>query len=328
MELSFAPMEGVTSCIYRQVHKELFGGADRYYAPFLAPDGQGKVKLSALRDVLPENNEGLLLVPQILCSAPGPFLALADELAAMGFDEVNLNAGCPSGTVVPKHKGAGMLGDPAALDAFLNEVFSRCPIRVSVKTRLGLERTDEFVAILEVYKRYPLAELIVHARDRRGLYQSVPDLDAFRLAYEGSRAPLVYNGNILCPATYNYIMSTFPDLEAVCIGRGAAANPALFRVLRGGEKLRIEELRSFFHLLIERTLAYGISEHFTLGHMKELLYYVNHMFPGAKRELKQLQKASDLKEFDAALALLLDSGRFDPDASFPGTLPGLTEENA
>ena len=326
MELSFAPMEGVTSCIYRRIHHELFGGVERYFAPFLAPDTQGKVRASALRDVLPENNDGLPLVPQILCGAPAPFLALARELAAMGYEEVNLNAGCPSGTVVPKHKGAGMLADPAALDAFLNEVFAHCPIRVSVKTRLGLESTDEFAVILQVYNRFPLSQLIVHARDRRGMYQSAPDLEAFRLACGNSRAPLVYNGNVLSPAAYDSIMLTFPALDGVSIGRGAAENPALFRVLRGGKKLEVDELEQFFRRLIEETLAYGISQHFTLGRMKELLYYVNHLFPAAKRELKQLQKARDLTEFRAALPALLRSGCFDPDAAFPGAIPALREK--
>lgn len=127
MYFSFAPMEGLTSSIFRQTHARFFPGVDRYYAPFLAPDGQGKVKRSALRELEPERNQGIDLVPQILCNRPEAFLALSRELAAMGYREVNLNAGCPSGTVVPKHKGAGMLADLRSLDDFLAEVFSRCP---------------------------------------------------------------------------------------------------------------------------------------------------------------------------------------------------------
>ena len=115
MELSFAPMEGVTGCIYRRIHAECFPGADVYYAPFIAPDSSGRFKGSALRELLPENNPGITLVPQLLCNAPEPFLAAARELADLGYGEVNLNVGCPSGTVVKKHKGAGMLADPAFL---------------------------------------------------------------------------------------------------------------------------------------------------------------------------------------------------------------------
>ena len=146
-------MEGITSFVFRQVHARCFPGVDGYYAPFLAPDGQGRCKASALRELLPENNRDLKLTPQILTNSPEAFVNLSRELAAMGYEEVNLNAGCPSGTVVPKHKGAGMLADPDALDAFLDHVFSQCPISVSVKTRLGLESTAGFARLLEVYER-------------------------------------------------------------------------------------------------------------------------------------------------------------------------------
>lgn len=196
MKLSFAPMEGITTYIYRRVHRGLFPGVDRYYSPFIAPDGSGRFKGAARRDVLPENNTGIPLVPQILCNRAEAFLAVAEELGAMGYGEVSLNAGCPSATVVPKHKGSGMLLDLGSLDRFLDEVFSRCALRISVKTRLGLESGEEFSAILEIYNRYPLSELIIHARPRSGMYRSAPDLSAFALGYEKSNAPVCYNGDI------------------------------------------------------------------------------------------------------------------------------------
>ena len=164
MELYFAPMEGITTYLYRRIHKEMFPGADRYYAPFLAPDGQGNCRKSSLRDILPENNMDINLVPQVLCNRAEAFLHVANLLADMGYQEVNLNVGCPSPTVVPKHKGAGMLRDLGTLDAFLEEVISRCPLRLSVKTRLGVESTAEFPAILEIYNRYPIHQLIIHAK--------------------------------------------------------------------------------------------------------------------------------------------------------------------
>ena len=196
MELSFAPMEGITGSIYRRVHARFFPGADVYYAPFIAPDGTGRFKGSALRELLAENNEGVSLIPQLLVNAPEPFLAAAEALGDLGYEEINLNIGCPSGTVVAKHKGAGMLGDLESLERCLDEIFTRCPLRVSVKTRLGLSSTGEFPAVLSLYRRYPLARLIVHARDRAGMYQSKPDLDAFAPALDDSPFPVIYNGNI------------------------------------------------------------------------------------------------------------------------------------
>ena len=321
MILSFAPMEGVTSCIYRSVHAACFPGADRYYAPFLAPDGSGKVKLSALRDLLPENNPRGLPVPQILCNRAEPFLALSRELAAMGYEELNLNAGCPSGTVVPKHKGAGLLLDLDSLDQMLADIFSRCELKVSVKTRLGVESAAEFPAILELYDRYPLAELIVHARDRNGMYRSTPDLNAFSAALEQSRAPVCYNGNVLDRRSYDVVMSTFPALERLMLGRGAVTNPALFRILRGGEPLAASELRDFLDRLCGALRESGVQEHHVLGRLKEVWYYVNHMFPGADRELKRLNKAGTLTDYRAAVTEIFSSGRFEPAAAFPGALP-------
>ena len=321
MELCFAPMEGVTYSIYRQIHAELFPGADRYYAPFIAPDSTGRFKAGNLRDILPENNGGITLIPQLLCNAAAPFLAVAEELAEMGYREIDLNIGCPSGTVVAKHKGAGMLADLDSLDRFLAEVFSACPLRVSVKTRLGMESGAEFPRILEIYRRYPLSELIVHARPRDGMYRSTPELGAFAPALEGSPFPVCYNGNLLDRRSYEKVMLTFSELDRLMLGRGAIANPALFRVLRGGPPLEAQELRAFLDALCAALREEGLQERLILGRLKELWYYVNHMFPGAERELKQLNKARSLSDYESAVGRLFASGRFDPDAAFPGALP-------
>ena len=321
MNLSFAPMEGLSYCEFRKIHARYFSGVDQYCAPFLAPDGQGRVKASALKDLAPEKNGDLQLLPQILCNSAEAFLALSRELMAMGYRQVDLNAGCPSGTVVAKHKGAGMLLDLKSLDAFLDEVFSHTELSVSVKTRLGLSDPAEFPAVLEVYNRYPVSELTVHARTRDGLYQSTPDLDAFSLAFRESRAPVRYNGNLLSPAHAEKVTADFPGLERLMIGRGAMANPALFRVLKSGDQLEKEELGAFLEELYSTYLDSGIGEHFSLNRMKELWYYVHHMFPGAERELKRVNKARTKEDYNAAVRDMLASGRFDPDAAFPGAIP-------
>ena len=264
MFLSFAPMEGVTGAAYRRIHSAMFPGADSYYAPFIAPDSQGNFRLKHLRDILPDNNQGISLVPQILANSAEAFLAVARQLKELGYEEVNLNAGCPSGTVVSKHKGAGMLADPAALDAFLRRVFDEAPVKISVKTRMGLNSTEEFPSILEIYKRYPLSELIIHARDRAGMYQSRPDQEAFAWAFGGCPFPVCYNGNLFNAEHLRSLTEKVPGLERVMLGRGAAANPALFRVLRGGAPLERQELREFHDrrplLRAQRSLRHGPDE--------------------------------------------------------------------
>lgn len=318
MLLSFAPMEGITSCLYRGCHAACFPGVDRYYAPFLAPDGSGNCRNGAWRDLRPENNPAGLPVPQILCNRPEALLHIARELAAMGYTELNLNVGCPSSTVVPKHKGAGMLLDLRSLDDFLADVFSRCELRISVKTRLGLESAEEFPAILEIYRRYPLAELIVHARARAGMYQSRPDLAAFAAALPESPFPVCYNGSVVSPSSLDRVRSAVPGLERVMLGRGAAANPALFRELKGGEALEKEELRDFLERYAAVLESSGISEHYKLGRLKELWFYVSSLFPADPRGYKRLRKAQTMDEYREAARALFAGDGFQSGAAFPG----------
>ena len=316
MKLSFAPMEGVTGCVYRRVHASSFPGVDRYCAPFLAPDGSGRCKDSAWRDLRPENNPQGLPLPQILCNSAEAFLSVARELEAMGYEEVNLNAGCPSGTVTPKHKGAGMLLDLRSLDDFLADVFSRCPLKLSVKTRLGYASTAEFPAILDIYRRYPLSELIIHARDRAGLYRSRPDVGAVAEALPRCPFPLCYNGNIVDICSLRAVEAAVPALERVMVGRGAAANPALFRVLKGGGALEKDELRDFLGRYEAALTASGLSEHYSLGRLKELWFYLGALFPSDAKGLKRIRKAQVLTDYREAIRALLDGDGFDALAVF------------
>ena len=318
MQFYFAPMEGITTCHFRCLHARMFPGKQRYCAPFLAPDGSGKCRRNSLRDLLPENNPDALPIPQILCNRPEPFLTLARQLEALGYEEVDLNAGCPSATVVPKHKGAGMLLDLRSLDDFLAEVFSRCPLRISVKTRLGLESPAEFPAILEIYNKYPLRQLTIHARDRAGMYKSPPDHAAFAAAFQKSVNPVCYNGNVVDPASLAAIRTLTPQLDRVMLGRGAVANPALFRELGGGAPLEAKELRDFLDRLLDAFLSAGLPERFALARLKELWYYLIHMFPESPRGAKAINKSQTLDDYRAAVDALFREGRFSASSAFRG----------
>lgn len=316
MELSFAPMEGVTYAAFRRTHAKLFGGADIYYAPFIAPNGDGSYKTGNRRDVLPENNEGIKLVPQILCNAAEPFLLVAKELEGMGYSHVNLNAGCPSGTVVAKFKGSGMLRDLESLERILEEIFSRCPLKVSVKTRMGVHSTEEFGAIMEVYKKFPIELLTVHARDRDGMYKSSPDTDGFAKAMEICPFPVEYNGNVFCAKDADAVLARFPHMNRIMIGRGAIADPALFRRIRGGEALSREELQHFHDVLLEEYLTGGLDEHHAIPRMKELWSYFRFKFPGEDKNMKTIFKSRNMPDYKSAVSSLFSSGNFDTDGEF------------
>ena len=298
-------MEGITYAAFRSLHHECFPGADEYFTPFIAPDREGSFKKKYLREL----TVGVPSVPQLLVNSAEAFNATALKLCTLGFREINLNTGCPSGTVYAKHKGAGMLRDLDMLDRILDAVCEQAEqvgYRVSVKTRMGDHSTAEFPGILEVFNRYPLSRLIVHARCRDDVYQGTPDVQGFRNAAESCRCPLVYNGNIASAEDLDRLLSVV-KVDTVMIGRGAVRNPALFRELSGGSPLSADELQLFLDRLTDHWLADGLSPAFTLERMKALWFYMKDLFPDEKKQIKTLLKAKTLDEYRPAVTALLSS---------------------
>lgn len=199
MNYYFAPMEGITGAVFRRTHHEFFPGIDKYFMPFITPTTQEKLTPRQKRDVLPEYNEGVPAVPQLLTRTAADFIWAANTLASLGYAEVNLNLGCPSGTVTAKGKGAGFLAHPDELDRFLDAVFSACTVPISIKTRLGVHDPAEFEALLEIYSRYPVAELTIHPRVRQDFYKGRVREDAFgdsRIAVLRMKELWFYFGNL------------------------------------------------------------------------------------------------------------------------------------
>ena len=196
MKFYLAPLEGVTGYIFRNALEEYFPGTDRYFTPFIVPDQKHALRKRELRDVLPENNQVKELVPQILTSDPVRFVETAKALAEYGYEEVNLNLGCPSGTVVAGGRGAGMLADVEKLDCFLDQIFRDTDLRISVKTRIGIERPEEGYTLMKIYNQYPISEVIIHPRTRKEYYKGEPHLDVFSELLAMSQHPVCYNGNL------------------------------------------------------------------------------------------------------------------------------------
>lgn len=240
MHIYFAPLEGITTYPYRNLHHKYFGGVEKYFTPFLAPGPEQGMSVKEMRDVLPENNAGVPVVPQILTNRAGDFLLTAKKLAEMGYGEINLNLGCPSGTVTAKKKGSGFLLYPDDLDMFFDEVFSDASVRneefkVSVKTRIGKNEVEEWPEIMAVYNRYPISELTVHPRIQKEFYKGVPHLDVFADILKESRNPVVYNGDLFTVEHVKNFQKKFPTVETVMIGRGLIRNPALAELIQKEE---------------------------------------------------------------------------------------------
>lgn len=292
MNIYFAPLEGITGYIYRNAHRDCFVPADKYFSPFIVPKpNTGKVfGAKELADILPEHNQGLYLVPQIMTNQAQDFIKTAKGLEQYGYQEINLNLGCPSRTVVSKKRGSGFLAFPEELERFLDEIFSCLQIRISIKTRLGKDSPEEFERLLEIYQKYPLEELIVHPRIQAEYYKGTPHLDSFENAVQTQQVPLCYNGDIFCVEDYEKIFRKFPSIHAVMMGRGLLANPGLIGEIRGKERMEKKNLRVFHDRLLAdyRELFYGDKN--VLFKMKEFWCYAAEMFTNHEKYAKRIRK--------------------------------------
>ncbi len=302
MQLYFAPMEGVTPWHYRQTHAAQFGGLDRYYTPFLNPT-EGGLAGKALQEVLPEHNQGVPVVPQILTNHAERFLLACRSLEELGYEEVDLNLGCPSGTVVSKGRGAGFLAAErrGQLEAFLDEIFAKSPLKISLKTRLGMADPEEFAALLALYNQYPASLLTIHVRVREDYYKRPVRLEEFAKALESCRLPVCYNGDIFSVQDYRSFCEKFPGVERIMLGRGLVANPALAREIRGGASLQPEELRRFHDTLLAQIRERPGGDKNALCRIKEQWNYWSTLFEGAEKPLKKLRKANRLPDYENAV---------------------------
>lgn len=298
MRFYFAPMEGMTDHVLRNLHHQYFPGVDKYFTPFFSPTEDGRFTGRSGRDLIPEVNRGVPVVPQLLTKRAEDFLWAAGALADMGYEEVNLNLGCPSGTVVAKGKGSGMLSDPEGLERFLDGIFAHPPVKISVKTRLGRKEPEEFPRLLELFDRYPIEELTIHCRVREDFYRRPAQPEAFALPLEKSVNPVCYNGDLTTLDRYRAFERCFPGTPAVMLGRGLAADPALIRRIREGRGAEREELLSYDRELFEGYCSDFGSRRNALGRMKEHWFYQIRLFEGAERYEKKLKKTTDPVEYE------------------------------
>ena len=293
MRYYFAPMEGITDAPYRKVHHSFFPGLDAYYMPFISPTMHRTLTNRESRDLPMADSVSFPAVPQILTKVPEDFLWAAEQCKERGYPEVNLNIGCPSGTVTAKGKGAGMLADPENLDRFLDAIYRNAPLPISVKTRLGVTEESEFPRLMEIFNQYPIAELTVHPRVRKDFYNTPIRWDGFRYALENSKNPLCFNGNLCSVEDISRFSEQYPQVEAVMIGRGLIGDPGMLSP--GGTDLRT--LEAFYDELLEHYIeAFGTPRN-AMFRMKENWRYLLCRFDGAEKLGKKLRKTTDVKEF-------------------------------
>lgn len=308
MQLYFAPLEGITGYIYRDAHHQFYTGVDLYYAPFISPAQGCVMNPKEMRDVIPEHNKGVPLVPQILAKDAKFFIQAAKKLREFGYSEINLNAGCPSRTVVTKGKGAGFLQNTDGLDRFLDTVMEELGGDISVKTRIGMQSEEEFEKLLAVYNRYPLKMLIIHPRTGQDFYEHEPRYRAVEYALRNSKNPICYNGDVFDEEAYKKLRERFPKLERVMLGRGMLQRPYLAEQMKrkeasvaGGKKMvnreEIVRLRAFHDRLVADYTEYMSGDKNVLFKMKELWLYMLAAIPEGERYRKDIKKVQKLSRY-------------------------------
>lgn len=305
MKFYYAPMEGLTGYIYRNAHNAFFGGGiDKYFSPFLVANQSNSFKTKELNDILPEHNEGICMVPQILTNNAADFIHTAKKIKQLGYEEINLNLGCPSGTVVSKGRGSGFLAKKEELDAFLYEIFSNAVTRLSVKTRLGKDAHEEFYDLIEIFNKYEMEELIIHPRIQKEFYKNKPNLEVYQDAFKTSRNPVCYNGDIFTVSDYRDFTAEFPETERIMMGRGLLADPALVGGITSGVKLEKKILKEFHDRIYEGYKEVLFGDRNVLFKMKELWFYMGPMFTNNEKYAKKIRKSERLYDYDDAVSSL------------------------
>ena len=299
MKYYLAPMEGLTGYVYRNVYHSMFVPMDTYMTPFIAPNQKKLLRSRERKDVAVENNVGMHVVPQILTNSVEQFLDTSRYLYDLGYREVNLNLGCPSQTVVTKKKGAGFLDDPDALERFFNGVFAQLDfdMKVSVKTRLGLEFESEFDDLIQVYNQFPFSEIVIHPRLQKEFYKGKPHMQVFEASLEALNHPICYNGDLFCVEDVSKLKERYPNLDRIMLGRGVLANPGLVKELQTGQRVTREELYQYHNALCKGYQIGQLANKDVLFKMKELWFYLGTMFEDADKALKKVRKATTLDSY-------------------------------
>ncbi len=296
-----APMEGITNATFRRTYHAHFKSMDKYFTPFLCPHTKRDLTTKEKKEILPENNEGMYVVPQILTNQAEGFLETAGKLEQYGYREINLNLGCPSKTVITKGRGSGFLAFPAELREFLDEIFSKTNLKVSIKTRIGRDDTLLWEELLSIYSEFPLEELIIHPRIQKEFYKGTPHIEAYEAAYRIKNCPICYNGDMFCKEEIEIFWKRFPNTDAMMLGRGILRDPCLYEKLFESEEMDAsvwkQKVRSFHDALLDAYIEEMSGDRNVLFKMKELWFYLWESFDGSKQLIKKLKKSGSVSEY-------------------------------
>lgn len=300
MQIYFAPLEGITGYVFRNAYEKYYGGIDKYFTPFISPHTKKLMDSREKRDILPDNNKGLYVVPQVLTNCAEDLIDLANQLHdEYGYEEINLNLGCPSKTVTTKAKGSGFLEYPDRIEELFDRYFKACDVKLSIKTRIGYYEVEEATKLLNMYERFPFEEVIIHPRLGSQMYKGTPYYDVFEEYLERTKHSLCYNGDINSPKDLQSLSSKWEICDKFMLGRGLIARPGMLQ-----DKNEWNRFKVFHDELVEGYYAYMCEDKNTLFKMKELWTWWAAMFSGKEKIIKKIKKASTLQEYRQFVKML------------------------
>ena len=298
MQIHFAPLQGYTDFEYRSIHARHCGGVDVYYTPFIRWE-KGAVRDKDIRDILPENNQGFRLIPQIICSTVDEFNRLADMVQEQGYKEMDLNMGCPAPMQTKLHRGSGILPCPTLVASMMEEMSKRSEVNFSAKMRLGLNDKDEWKELTDILNNSYLKHLTIHPRVGKQMYKGEVDMQAFHEVYESLRLPIIYNGDITSRAEMQEMQEHYPNLLGMMVGRGLLARPTMAKEFVMNKDLSDMELRNTILAMHEDILEvctrkYKVDSQILL-HIHAFWEYMESQIE--RKIWKRIMKAGNLKNY-------------------------------
>lgn len=316
-QIYLAPLQGFTDFHFRNAYQKYFGEVDRYFSPWIKLDGEGKLKNSQIRDVRPENNQGVKLIPQLMCNNSVDFLYLANYLFNLGYPEINWNLGCPHPMITKRNLGSALLKNPDKIISILDEVLPKMQNKLSIKMRLGYESEDESIQLLPILNNYPLTEIIIHARTAMQMYKGKANINAFENCISLSKQKLVYNGDLNTLKMFKELSVRFPQINRWMIGRGLIANPFLATMIKNDSDKLPENYKKVFldfhNNLMESYASHLSGEKHLLIKMISFWEYFSSSCNDAHKAYKRIKKAKTLIAYNEAVRVNLNIGFIDGD---------------
>ena len=309
-----SPLQGFTDFRFRNAFHKHFGGIDTFYSPYIKLNGKLVVKGSYERDILPENNSTLEVIPQIITNDAEEFLFVAKYVQQFGYKELNWNLGCPYPMVAKCGMGSGLIKNTDQIEHILKRVHNETDIVVSMKMRMGYENATEILDVLPILEQYPIKNIAIHARIGKQLYKGGVDLDSFQKCLDTSKQKIYYNGDITSVTKFNELQERFPSIEHWMIGRGLIADPFLPSMIKNNTteypKNRLEIFEAFHDEIYQEYDAYLSGP--TPIRMKMLGFweYFSESFSNPQKTFKKIKKAGNSKNYEIAVKEIFKNGEF------------------